>query len=139
MENGLEILKSIRSITKMIRRLQEELDMTYSSATNITQKIKAISVQTSASGDSMADRIAEIIEYQNQIEAYQNELYKKKGVVLHTLMMLPVEEQQMLLLRYFKGMTIEGIAEELDWSYRWTWDKLHEAERKFNEKYSVTS
>lgn len=133
--NGLEILKSIKNITNMIRRLQEEIDTTYAAVTNITQKIKDVNVQSSMSGDSMGDKIAEIIEYQNQIEEYQNELCKKKAIVLETLKSMKIEDQQILLLRYFRGMSIEAMATEMEWSYYWTWQQVHKAEEKFCKNF----
>lgn len=134
---ALELLKSIRRITEMIEELQEEIARIYAMLTSTTVKAKTVDVQTSLPEDPMGTRVAEIIEYQEQLENYQKELCNKKCQVLITLKNLDVEEQRVLLLRYFKVMSIEKVAEEMEWSYYWTWQKLHKAEESFCEHYQM--
>ena len=80
-----------------------------------------------------------MLEYQKQIEEYQVELYKKKVKVITLLKSMEIEEQRILILRYFKSCTVEDIADKIGYTYRWAWEKLHQAESNFIDLYSKTT
>lgn len=114
-----------------MRDIDDEIAQVYALLTSTTIKPKEVDVQTSLPADPMGDRIAQIIEYQEQLEEYKKELCEKKTIALITMKKLQVEDQRILLLRYFKDLTVEKVAEEMELSYKWAWNKLHEAEEHF--------
>ena len=136
---GLKLLKDVKHITYQIEVLQEQIDEVYTQLTKTTVKPKEINVTTSTPADPMADRIITMLEYQKQIEEYQVELYKKKVKVITLLKSMEIEEQRILILRYFKSCTVEDIADKIGYTYRWAWEKLHQAESNFIDLYSKTT
>lgn len=138
-DEALKLLNEIKHINRLIEQLQEQIDITYTKLTNTTQKPKEIQVQTSLPADPMADQVAEIVEYQQQIQEYQLELVQKKSTAIVTLKKMAVENQQIILYRYFKGYTIEQIGETTGYTYRWAWEKLHQAEEEFISFFSSST
>ena len=138
-DEALKLLNEIKHINRLIEQLQEQIDITYTKLTNTTQKPKEIQVQTSLPADPMADQVAEIVEYQQQIQEYQLELVQKKSTAIVTLKKMTVENQQIILYRYFKGYTIEQIGETTGYTYRWAWEKLHQAEEEFISFFSSST
>lgn len=131
MHKGLELLKSIKDITTIINNMEEEVVRLYSRVTSTTIKPKEVDVQTSLPQDKMGDSIADIVEYQSQLDEYVKQLCKKKTKALNVIKCMEASEQSLILLRYFKVMTLEKIAEELDLSYYWTWKRMQKAEESF--------
>ena len=41
--------------------------------------------------------------------------------------------------RYFKGWSIEAIGDNVGYTYRWAWEKIHEAEEEFISIYEKTT
>lgn len=138
-DEGIKLLKDIKNISRLIEQLQEEIDKTYTMLTSTTVKPKEVNVQSSGSTDPMADKMIQILEYQEQIESYQLELCAKKSIAIQTMRSMEYKNQELLILRYLKGNTIEQVAEILGrGSYYRTWEALHKAEEEFCEIYSTT-
>lgn len=138
-DEALKLLKEIRGINRTIEQIQEMIDVVYSSLTNTTVKTKEIDVQTSLLSDPMGDSIAKVIEYQKTLEEYQSQLIDKKMRALNIIQQMSIEFQQLLLLRYFKGWSIEAIGEKVGFTYRWAWEKIHLAEEEFISIYEKTT
>lgn len=138
-DEALKLLKEIRGINRTIEQIQEMIDVVYSSLTNTTVKTKEIDVQTSLPSDPMGDSIAKVIEYQKTLEEYQSQLIDKKMRALNIIQQMSIEFQQLLLLRYFKGWSIEAIGEKVGFTYRWAWEKIHLAEEEFISIYEKTA
>ena len=138
-DEALKLLKDIRHINHLIEQLQEDIDKIYTSLTNTTIKPKEIDVQVSLPSDPMADKIAQAVEYQNLLQEYQAELIKKKTIALNIIKQMDIDKQQLLLLRYFKGYSVEDVGIKVGYTYRWAWERIHQAEEDFISIYEKTT
>lgn len=138
-DEGLKLLKEIKNINHMIEELQMQIDEIYSMLTSTTVKPKEVDVQTSGDPDPLATKMAIIIEYQEKLQAYQVELCQKKMLVINVFQQMTIENQRIITLRYFNGYSIEAIGQKIGYEYRWTWEKIHEAEREFISIYEKTA
>lgn len=138
-DEALKLLKDIRHINHLIEQLQEDIDKIYTSLTNVTIKPKEIDVQTSLPADPMADKVAQVVEYQAQLQDYQDELIKRKTIALNIIKQMDIDKQQLLLLRYFKGYSVEEVGNKSGYTYRWAWEKIHQAEEDFISIYEKTT
>lgn len=134
-DEALKLLKDIRHITRTIDELQMQIDATYTMLTNTTVKPKQIDVQTSLPSDPMADKICTLIEFQETLQDYQSELITQKNIAIKIIRQMEIEKQQVLLLRYFKNYSIEEVGEKVGYTYRWAWEKIHQAEEEFISLY----
>lgn len=138
-DEALKLLKEIRHINHLIEQLQEDIDKIYTSLTNATIKPKEVDVQTSLPADPMADKVAQVVEYQTQLQDYQDELIKRKTIALNVIKQMDIDKQQILLLRYFKGYSVEEVGNKSGYTYRWAWEKIHQAEEDFIAIYEKTT
>lgn len=138
-DEALKLLKDIRQINHLIETLQEQIDRIYTTLTNATVKTKTIDVQTSLPTDPMADMLIKAIEFQDQLQKHQKDLIERKNTALTIIRQMDIDNQQLLLLRYFKGYSVEDVGEKVGYSYRWTWEKIHQAEEKFISIYEKTT
>lgn len=138
-DEALKLLKDIRHINHLIERLQEQIDEIYTNLTNATVKPKEIDVQTSLPSDPMADKVIKAIEYQKQLQDYQTELIERKTKALNVIKQMNIDNQQLLLLRYFKGFSVEEVGQNTGYTYRWAWEKIHTAEEEFITIYEKTT
>lgn len=138
-DEGLKLLKNIKHINILIENLQEDIDNIYTSLTNTTIRAKEVDVQTSLPADPMADKIAQVVEYQTLIENYQNELIKLRTVALDIIKQMEIKDQQYLILKYFNRKTIDEIGEIVGYAYRQTWENIHSAEQQFIEIYNKSA
>ena len=138
-DEALKLLKDIRHVNHLIEQLQEDIDKIYTSLTNTTIKPKEIDVQVSLPSDQMADKIAQAVEYQNLLQEYQAELIKKKTIALNIIKQMDIDKQQLLLLRYFKGYSVEDVGVKVGYTYRWAWERIHQAEEDFISIYEKTT
>lgn len=136
---GLKLLKNIRTINRQIEQLQELIDSVYTSLTNTTVKPKEIQVQTSLPADPMADKVATVVEYQKTLEEYQQQLVGQRMIAIRIIQQMAIDNQHIILLRYFKGWSIEAIGDNVGYTYRWAWEKIHEAEEEFISIYEKSS
>lgn len=138
-DEALMLLKNIRHITRTIEELQMQIDATYTMLTNTTVKPKQIDVQTSLPADPMADKICKLIEFQETLQDYQMELIEKKELALGIIRQMEIDKQHVLLLRYFKNYSIEEVGEKVGYTYRWAWEKIHQAEEDFISIYEKST
>lgn len=136
-DEGLKLLREIKTINYMIENLQTQIDETYAILSGKTIKPKEVNVQTSKQPDPMADHIIKIMEYQEKLQSYQTELIEKKYIALEVIKQMDIEMQQLLLLRYFQGYSVVKVGEQIGYTERWTWEKLHQAEEMFLEIYAM--
>ena len=134
-DEALKLLKDIRHITRQIELVAQEIEKSYTRLTNTTIKPKIIDVQSSLPDDPMADGVIEMIEFEKQLDEYQKNLLNKRSVFFSIMGNISVESQVYLTLRYLQGKSVEEIGDEQGYGYRRAWDKLHEAETEFIEKY----
>lgn len=138
-DEGLKLLKEIRTINHLIEDLQMQIDEVYTMLTSATVKPKDVNVQTSKAPDPMADKVIEILEYQTRLQEHQAQLVEKKNIALKIVSQMDVDMQQVLLLRYFKGYSVEETGERIGYTYRWAWEKIHQAEEEFIVLYAKTT
>jgi len=138
-DEALRLLKNIRHIDHVIKMLQEQIDKLYTTLTNATVKPKEINVQSSLPSDPMADMVIQAIEYQKQVQEYQMELINSKNKALEVIRRMDIDNQQLLLLRYFKGYSVEEVGTKVGYTYRWAWERIHEAEEEFIGLYEKTT
>ena len=138
-DEGLKLLKEIRSINRMIDELQMQIDEIYSMLTSTTVKPKEVNVQSSGDSDPLATKMAIILEYQEKIQTYQSELCQKKMLALKTIQQMSIANQEIIILKYYKGYSIDAIGQKIGYEYRWTWEKIHEAEQEFILIYEKTT
>ena len=134
-DEALKLLKNIKHINELIEQLQEDIDRIYTALTNATVKPKEINVQTSLPADPMADKIAQAVEYQSELEEYQHELVEMKSKALNVIKQMDIKDQQYIILKYFNHKTIDQIGEIVGYAFRQTWENIHHAEQQFIEIY----
>lgn len=135
-DDALRLLKDIQHINRIIEQLQEDIDRIYTVLTNTTIKPKEIDVMTSLPADPMADKIAQVVEYQSNIEEYQHELIELKTRALTVIKQMEINDQQYIILKYFNCKTIDEIGKIVGYAYRQTWENIHVAEQQFIEIYN---
>ena len=138
-DEALKLLKEIRRINHVIEVLQEQIDKIYATLTNATVKPKDIYVQTSLPTDPMAEIVIQAIEFQKQLQEHQLELVERKNKALNVIRQMEIDHQQLLLLRYFKGYSVEDVGIKVGYTYRWAWEKIHQAEEEFIGIYEKTT
>ena len=138
-DEALKLLKDIRHINHLIETLQEQIDRIYTTLTNATVKPKTIDVQTSVPTDPMADMLIKAVEYQEQLQKHQKDLIERKNTALTIIRKMDIDNQQLLLLRYFKGYSVEDVGLKVGYTYRWAWEKIHQAEEEFISIYEKTT
>lgn len=136
---GLKLLKEIRTINRQIDQLSEMIDAVYTTLTNATVKPKEIDVQTSLPADPMADKVIQVIEYQKTLEEYQQQLIDKRILAISIIRQMTTDNQHLIMLRYFRGLSVERIGDEVGYTYRWAWEKIHAAEEEFIDIYEKTT
>lgn len=136
-DEALKLLKDIKSINRMIEELQMQIDEIYSMLTSTTVKPKEINVQSSGDADPLATKMCKILECQEELQKHQTELCERKSKAIKIIQQMDIDNQSIIVMRYFRGLTIEEIAEELHRSsYYHTWEVVHKAEEEFCDIYS---
>lgn len=136
-DEALKLLKDIKSINRMIEELQMQIDEIYSMLTSTTVKPKEVNVQSSGDADPLATKMCKILECQEELQKHQTELCERKSKAIKIIQQMDINNQSIIVMRYFRGLTIEEIAEELHRSsYYHTWEVVHKAEEEFCDIYS---
>lgn len=136
-DEALKLLKDIKSINRMIEELQMQIDEIYSMLTSTTVKPKEVNVQSSGDADPLATKMCKILECQEELQKHQTELCERKSKAIKIIQQMDIDNQSIIVMRYFRGLTIEEIAEELRRSsYYHTWEVVHKAEEEFCDIYS---
>lgn len=136
-DEALKLLKDIKSINRMIEELQMQIDEIYSMLTSTTVKPKEVNVQSSGDADPLATKMCKILECQEELQKHQTELCERKSKAIKIIQQMDIDNQSIIVMRYFRGLTIEEIAEELHRSsYYHTWEVVHKAEEEFCDIYS---
>lgn len=136
---GREHLEQMRGLDNYIKQLNMQIEQEESLLTDISVHYKDVSVQTSGAKDLMSEKIPEIVELQNQLEAYVKELEGKKLLTLRLLkQMKDRRHSQLLMLYYMQNKTLEKTAEAMDKSYTWTWEEMQEAIQEFERLFKST-
>lgn len=132
-----EHLQSVYSIQQKIKRLQnrrEDLRADLYSIGSPTGQLDSERVQTSISGDRMAELVARVDEVERDIVAEIGELTEQKQKIIAEIERVPKESYKNLLFRrYVLCEKWEKIAVDLDKSVRWIYS-MHGLALKAFEK-----
>jgi DNA-directed RNA polymerase specialized sigma24 family protein len=74
-------------------------------------------------------------EYALLVSQAKDDLLQRKKCAINCLKKMSVENQRLIILRYFQNNTKEEIGVKVGYTYRTVWDKIHAAEKEFIEKY----
>ena len=133
---GRDYLESVRHIERLIERLKMQIELEESMLTDTAIHYKDVNVQTSGVKDLMSEKIPEIIELREELEKYIRSLERKKLTILRVIKRIDkLDQQQLIILRYLQGMTIEQTADSMGWSYTWTWNALRRAVEEFENLF----
>lgn len=134
-DEALRMLKSISHINQIVNGLQEDIERICTYLTSMTIKPKDVDVQTNLPADPMADNVIKMVEYEKELEEYQQTLIEKKNEALRVIKQMDIKDQQYIVLKYFNNKTIDQIGEIVGYAYRQTWENIHIAEQHFAELY----
>lgn len=133
---GRDLLESVRHIERLVEKLKMQIELEESILTDTAIHYKDVNVQTSGAKDLMSEKIPEIIELRRELELYIRSLEKKKLTIFRVVKRIDkLDQQQLIILRYLQGMTIEQTADCMGWSYTWTWNALQRAIEEFEELF----
>lgn len=132
-----DYLREVRRLEGAITRNQQEKEMLYAKLTGRAVSYEGERVQTSVSGDQMADVIAKVIELDHEISQqtvnYFVRLHEIKGQIES---LGNVEYVTLLFKRYIEGKSLEAIAADMNYTYQHT-RRLHGwALQAFEEKFA---
>ena len=74
-------------------------------------------------------------EYRELIDENRKVLEQKKKIVMKCMKKMSALNQEIIIHKYFEGMTNEEIADEINYSPRTTWEKVDEAIKEFVSIY----
>lgn len=125
MGSAKEYLGNIKKLDNLINSLIAEHDSMKAMATKVTATYEGERVQASSSQERMADTVAKMIDYQNQINENIDKFVDMKSSILQVLHTLDNADYiSILYKRYFEYKAWEVIACEMGYTYRWV-TKLH--------------
>lgn len=118
--NGIRYIDiEIDIMLREVERLRALLDV---ASTGLT----AERVQSTRRGDIIPRTVAKIIDLEQQINGYIDQLVDRKAQAEYKLARVSDETQRNIIkLRYFEGKRWEDIAEEMDYSLPWVY-RLHD-------------
>lgn len=120
-----EYLMKIRLYDARIDASQRELDMLMAMVTRITPVLKDDVVSSSGSQDKLGDTVAKIADLRDKINRDIDTLVDLKREALTILQKVErAEYYQILYKRYFLCKSMEQIAVEMNYTYRWA-TRLH--------------
>ena len=121
-----EYLKQISRMESFIDVKRQRLNALKDLASNIgASAMDGMPKSPSKSSSPMADAVCKAIDLENEIKADEAKLQKRKVFMLDLIGTLEnVDEQAVLIKRYFEHQSWENIAAELYYTTRWVY-KLH--------------
>ena len=109
-EEALKLLEEMRSISEVKEALKREIRQESPTAGHIS-------------------------EYRKQLEHYHKELTARKCEALAIIKKMNLDNQQLILCRYFQNYTIKQLSDYTGYTYKWTWERLNNAKQEFIEIY----
>lgn len=128
MSNAKEYLQKIKYYDDRINTGLEDLSSLEELVTRITPVLKTDVVSSSGSQDKLGDTVAKIADLRTQINQDTDAFVDLKREALALLKKLPDDPKKpyykILHMRYVKYMSLEKIAVEISYTYRWV-RRLH--------------
>lgn len=109
-----DFLRGYRKLDEMIENKMYEVKRWEEIALNVSPRYGGEKVQSSGSQQKMADAVARIIDIENEINEYIDELIDLKQDIVSVLEQLPPLEYGLLHRIYIQYKTIEEAAYDLD-------------------------
>ena len=107
-------LRRYRALVAQQESLQRAIDAAYARATNITPRVKEISVQASGAPDKVAEAVARIADETERLRDVKAKVDAALADVLTAINQVPDEMQRtVLLLRYVEGLEWKRVAEQI--------------------------
>lgn len=129
---GKALLEQIRELDRLRVNLKRQIEQEEAMLMDISVRYREIQVQSSGARDLMSEKVPEIIDLESQLVDYMREIAEKKQKAFATIKkMKDIRWQQLLLLHYIQGLTLERTAEAMDKSYTWTWQEMQQALKDF--------
>lgn len=132
-------LEEIKELDRLIKNVKAQIMMEIGMLTDTSVHYKDIQIQTSGAKDQIGEGVTEIVELVEQLDKYKREIEQKKLKTLLILKKMRIRHQNLIMLYYMQNNTIEGTAEKMEKSYKWTWDNLQEAVKEFENLYDEES
>lgn len=132
-----EYLSQIRKSNNQINNKLMEVSKLRQMATSITSALKDDVVQTSGSGDKLAETVSKIVDLENEINADIDKLVDTKKEVMAVIDTLKEPFCDLLYKRYLHYMTWEEIAVAMHYTYQWVCELHGRALLKVKELIEV--
>ena len=132
---GRTHLEAMKNLDGLIRTLKDQVMVENDMLTSKVVHYKGMPVQLSESKDKIGETVPGIVDTKEQIEKYIQTLQKKKSVTYILLQKMDVEYQKLIILYFIQNKTLEQTAEEMKKSYKWTWTKIHQSLKEFENLY----
>lgn len=133
--NAKQFLYSVRDELSEIRSLERRIEQAEAEAEGLRGiRYDKPRVQSSA-GNTMPDRVANIVKYKDQLQQKRDALYLKRQKAQALIDRLDDSIQRQILELYFLDddrLTMEKVAEQINYSRSSTYDKYQSALRELN-------
>ena len=124
MEETKKELNSYWYDKKLLQSKEEELEELITKATKITKELSDMPKGSPEIQDRMAQYAAEIVDIKNQKYDQLIKMYKTKKEIEDKIDLLEQPYRDILYYKYIKGLTLTGVANEIEYEYEYT-KKLH--------------
>lgn len=132
---GRKHLEEMKELDRLIKQLKLQIAIENNMLTDTAVHYKDIQVQSGGVKDILSDKVPELVELKEQLNAYVKELAAKKTKTIQIIKMMKNKRQSLIVLYFMQNNTVEKTAEEMDKCYTWTWTELQEAIREFEELF----
>jgi Mg2+ and Co2+ transporter CorA len=130
-----QYLKRITRLDSLIKAKLEQIEELRSLAEKATVEAKLVKIynKNSYQSDRVGDIVAKIVDLNNEINEYIDQLIDLKAEAVRLIDSLENPDYRLLLnLRYINGYTFERIAVEMNYCYRWITELHGRALEAFN-------
>lgn len=127
-----EDFKSYLDLIENINYMEETLYEMETAVQRITQQVNDMPAGHKEP-DKITNKIAEIIDMQNEINDELMKKLRKKRDIEKVITLLPEEDERLMRLRYFKEMTFEMVSVKMNYCYRHTIRKHGEILQKIEK------
>ena len=109
---------------KLLKSKEEELEELITKAEKITTELSDMPKGSPEIQDRMAQYSAQIVDLRNEKYDQIIKMYKTKKIIEDKIDILEQPYRDILYYKYIKGLTLTGVANEIEYEYEYT-KKLH--------------
>lgn len=125
-------LKPIKEMASDIKAVELEIERLMTVATKMTPNYEPVG--SSSQNNKLEEAVIKMNEYKSRLTKMVLESLDRKNECLNKLENVKPSSRKILLLYYFNDMTIEKVAEMIDKSPRWTYDRYKTALEEYAKK-----